>query len=260
MTPWVVRKVGAGMGMLQRLRAQVGRKLRPRRSVAVETAADLARLAYWIDRPPLRLMVPVGLLRMQGAFTYGPGHPFVQALSGGEARLRDFYARCRPANLCDYYGIAPGGRVGADLPPWEIPWYGRAARLPPPGEGDLGAEHGVSFYGPVSPRKLALEMRRLEGLAARIARDGYDPDAFGDIEGLVLSDGAEAVFFVRGGKHRAAVLAAAGHAAIPVAFRAAWPRLVHMADAGHWPLVQAGAMDISLAQDVLAAYIRGRTV
>lgn len=248
------------MSLLQDLRGRLGRKLRPRREVPVAGAADLIELAYWIERPALRLQVPVGMLRMQGAFVYGAGHPFVQALREGPDRLRDFHAACRPATLCNYYGIEPNGREGRDLPPWELPWYGRAARTPPPGELDLGAEHGVSFYGPATEAKIALEMRRLEGVRDRIGRTGYDPDAFGDIEGYVLTDGRDAAFFVRGGKHRSAALAALGHATIPVAFRPSWPRLIHAADAAHWPLVRAGRMEISLAQDLLAAYIRGRTV
>lgn len=247
------------MTLIQSLRARLGRKFRPRREVTVASGEDLIELAHWIERPQLRLMVPPDLLRMQGAFVYGGKHPFVAALTGGEQNLRDFYAACRPASICEYYGIEGGGRSGADLEPWEIPWYGRWHRLPPPGELELGPEHGVSFYGPVSDFKIALEMRRLETLADGVRKGGYDPDAFGDIEGYILSDGERAVFFVRGGKHRAAVLTALGHAAIPVAFRPSWPRLVHLADAAHWPLVRSGCMEISLAKDVFDVYIRGRT-
>lgn len=248
------------MAFLLGLRASIGRKFRPRREQSVSSADELAELAYWTERPPLRLSVPVELLRMQGAFTYGPGHPFVDALRFGADRLRGFYAACRPATLCDYYGIEGQGRSGWNLPPWELPWYGRGTRTPPPGERGLGAEQGVSFYGPVTEAKLALEMQRLQGLAERVRRDGYDPDAYGDIEGYVVTDGTQSAFFVRGGKHRAAVLASMGHETVQVAFRPSFPRLIHVSDAAHWPLVRSGRMEISLAREVLAAYTRGRTV
>ena len=245
--------------MLQSLRSRLGRKLRPRREVTVSTQDDLVELAHWIDRPPLRLMVPPGLLRMQGAFIYGPGHPFVSALAEGEIALRRFYADCRPRTICEYYGLDAGERIGGDLPPWEIPWYGRTNRTPPPGELALGAEHGVSFYGPVTDQKIGLELDRLHRLHAAIGRNGYDPDAHGDIEGYILNDGTGAAFFVRGGKHRAAVLTALGHDRIPVAFRPSFPRMVNAADSALWPLVRAGAMEFSLAKEILEAYIRGRT-
>ena len=245
--------------MLQFLRSSLGRKLRPRREVEVSTPDDLVELAHWIDRPPLRLMVPPGLLRMQGAFVYGPEHPFVAGLTEGEAALRRFYAACQPRTISEYYGLDAGGRSGADLPPWEIPWYGRRNRTPPPGELTLGAEHGVSFYGPVTDQKIGLELDRLQRLRAAVEQKGYDPDAHGDIEGYVLNDGTSAAFFVRGGKHRAAVLTALGHTRIPVAFRSTFPRMVHAADSTRWPLVRAGAMEFSLAKEILEAYIRGRT-
>lgn len=246
------------MPVIQSLRATIGRRFRPHREVAVETADDLVELAHWIEKPQLRLLVPPSLLRMQGGFVYGPRHPFVSALTNGRQALGDFYVSCRPASICDYYGIEGRGRVGCDLPPWELPWYGRSQRSPPPGELDLGPEHGVSFYGPVTENKITLEMQRLERLVEGIRRNGYDPDAFGDVEGYILDDGTSAAFFVRGGKHRVAAMTVLGYSHVPVAFRAAWPRLVHIGDAGRWPLVRSGRMEISLAKEILEAYTRGR--
>jgi hypothetical protein len=255
-----VSKRQFNMALLTDLRAKIGRKLRPRVERLVGSADDLVELAYWTERPPLRLSVPIELLRMQGGFAYGASHPFVQALLIGPNGLRTFYSACQPTTLSEYYGIQAEGRSGWDLSPWELPWYGRSKRIPPPGERGLSAAEGVSFYGPVTEAKLALEMDRLVGLAAKVRSQGYNPDAFGDIEGYVVADDEHAAFFVRGGKHRAAVLAALGHDTVQVAFRPSFPRLVHASDAAHWPLVRSGQMEISLAREVLAAYISGRTV
>jgi len=247
------------MPILTSLRASIGRKLRPHREVEVNSPDGLVELAHWIERPALRLLVPPELLRMQGGFVYGAAHPFVAALMAGVDALREFYADCQPRTICDYYGIDGHGRAGSDLPPWKIPWYGRSKRTPPPGELELGAEHGVSFYGPVTEKKIDLEMRRLQKISEAITQNGYDPDAFGDIQGYILDDGTSAAFFVRGGKHRAAALTALGHSRIPVTFRSGWPRLIHSVDAGRWPLVRSGGMENTLAKAILDVYIRGRT-
>jgi len=234
------------------------RKYRPARPVEVNDPQSLAELSLWADKVRLRIYLPPGMLQMQGAFAYDTQHPFVQALSLGKGALEAFYARLRPRTLADYYGVKAEGQAGAALPPWELPWYLRRARIPPLGEGPLGPEHGVSFYGPVTAEKVRYEMGRLERLAASVTRNGYDPDAHGDIEGYILRDGDQVRFFVRGGKHRAAVLTHLGHDRIPVSFRAGFPRMVDAAQADLWPLVRSGEMDIALAQSVLRAYTRDR--
>jgi hypothetical protein len=245
--------------LVQALRAGLGRRVRPRHRITVENATDLVELAYWIDRPPLRMMVEPRHLRMQGGFVYGPSHPFVAALRDGAAALRRFYSAVEPITISEYYQIAADGRAGSLLPPWEIPWYGRKERLPPPGERGLGAEHGVSFHGPATEEKTALEFSRLSRLATSIESAGYDPDAYGDIEGYVLHDRGSAAFFVRGGKHRAAVLTHLGWERIPVAFRPGFPRLVDAAQSEFWTLVRSGSMDAILAREILGAYVTGRT-
>jgi hypothetical protein len=239
-------------------RSMLRRKFQPHRKMIVNTAADLVEFAHWIERPPLRLLVPTSLLRMQGGFAYGPLHPFVAALNNGQTEFERFYSSFQPKNICEFYNIAADVRAGSDLPPWEIPWYGRADRRPPPGELNLSAEHGVSFYGPVTEKKLALEMERLTNLVRSVRSNGFDPDAFGDIQGYILRHENEACFFVRGGKHRAAVLTHLGHTHIPVTFRATLPRLVDGSQAQSWPLVRSGKLDISLAKDILEVYVRGR--
>jgi hypothetical protein len=246
------------MQAIQKARSLIGRRLKPFHEVTVQTAADLIELAHWTERPALRLLVPIHLLRMQGAFTYGPEHPFVAALNNGVESLESFYTAVRPKMITEFYGIADGTRLGSSLPPWELPWYGRALRTPPPGEHGLSPEHGVSFYGPASAQKMALEMKRLESTRADITALGYDPDAYGNIEGYVLRHNDEACFFVRGGKHRTAALTAMGWTHIPVAFRSTFPRIVDTSQAEYWPLVRSGKIDINLAREILVLYTRGR--
>jgi hypothetical protein len=240
--------------LLRKAASTLRRRFKPRKVVRLEDPMELAALTYWAEKKPLRIEMPVQMLRMQGAFVYGPRHPFVQALDNGRDALAAFYEGLQPQTVAQYYGLDGADRKGADLPPWELPWYLRAARTPPPGELSLGADHGVSFYGPASEQKIDLEMSRLTKLTESIKRDGYDPDAHGDIEGYVLRSGTDACFFVRGGKHRAAVLAHLGHSHIPVSFRQGFPRLIDPVQAQLWPLVRSGDMDIGVAQEILRAY------
>jgi hypothetical protein len=236
------------------LLSSIRKRLRPRHLVEITTDEELLESTHWIDKPPLRLSISPQMLRMQGAYAFREGHPFIDALKSGRGALERFYSVTQPKNVAELYGIDAAFRLGANLPAWEIPWYLRKERTPPPGEKGLAGEHGVSFYGPATKEKVALEFRRLTDLRSSISLRGYDPDLYGDIEGYVLRSGGEACFFVRGGKHRAAVLVSLGYERIPVAFRSSFPRLVDRDQAEFWPLVKSGQMDIGLAQDILAAY------
>jgi hypothetical protein len=221
----------------------------------VDPAADLPALLHWADESrSLRLMMPTSLLVMQGGVAYDGGHPFVRALREGPGALEAFYAAVRPVNLPALYGADPHG-PGSGLPPWELPWLNRP-RTPPAPEGGLGVEHGVSFYGPASAEKIAFEHSRLVETEASIRRDGYQPERHGDINGHVLRDGDRFRFFVRGGKHRAAVLAHMGWPAVPVAFRPGWPRSIDSRDVGQWPLVQAGALSEAVARAIFVRYFQ----
>ncbi|OGU00520.1 MAG: hypothetical protein A2X80_12295 [Geobacteraceae bacterium GWB2_52_12] len=229
-------------------------------TVEIETAAELIECSYWIERTPLRLMVPTEMLRMQGGFIYGKDHPFVQALTHGTTALKQFYDSVQPASLSDYYGIESHDRIGCGLPAWELPWYKRSARTPPRGEAGLSAEHGVSYFGPVTSQKIKVELDRLKKVTHSIQKKGFTPEKNGDIEGYILKSGDNACFFVRGGKHRAAALAYLGHNKIPVVFRRTFPRVVDVASSKYWPLVMAGLMDISFAQEIMDFYIKGRSM
>ncbi len=245
---------------LLRFKSLYSRRLRPRHYERVFEVQDLLELVHWADKPILRIDIPTKLLRMQGGLIFDEGHPFVQAITSGRSALEQFYKETCPANIAEYYGIEAKGRTGENLPPWEIPWYLRTLRAPPPGELGLGAEHGVSFFGPASENKVNLEFRRITGIAKSIRRNGFDPDNHGDIAGYVMRHKEQACFFVRGGKHRTAALAELGYETIPVAFREGFPRVVDTGLVDSWPLVRSDAMEKGLAQEIFLAYIQGRIV
>ncbi len=217
--------------------------------------ARLATLPYWVGRSPV-IYMPASLLVMQGALKFDRNHPFVRAITDGRPALEHFYRQFQPKDIAAMYGLN-AKTDGAELPPWELPWLLRERR-PPPGELGLAASDGVSYFGPCSARKIDLELRRLTRLAGSIRRHGYRrrPIASMHIAGHFLRRGDELRFFVRGGKHRTAVLVALGYAHVPVRMRSTWPRLVSRDQVDDWPLVHAGAMSRAVALEVFDRYFQ----
>lgn len=225
--------------------------------VDVNTVDDVTRWVAWGSYgESIRLKVPASNLVMQGALKFGDSsHPFVAALSQGKEALGHYYASRTPMSLCDLHSIAQASAADLRVPAWEVPWIQRVKRAAPPGECGLGPEHGVSFYGPVSPRKLALEHQRLTEIRDQIATKGYQPDLYGDINGYFMCDERGGFrFFVRGGKHRAAVLAHLGWSKIPVVFKQDWPRAIWLEHASFWPMVSNGTLSEQAAKAVFLAY------
>jgi hypothetical protein len=244
-------------GFLLRLRRAMQQARYAPHVVRVTDMQDAMPLAYWHDKAPLRLELPTESLRMQGAFAYGPDHPFCRALSDGPDALTAFYDAFQPQTIAAMHGLHSTAK-GADLPQWILPWRLVRNPKPPRGEKHLSARHGVAFYGPCSTQKIELEINRLQSARASITQQGYTPDRYGDIEGQFLTDGKRVVFMVLGGKHRASVLAGLGQSHLPVRLRPGVMPLIDSRTALHWPLVADGQMDVSLAQAVLGSYLDGR--
>jgi hypothetical protein len=208
---------------------------------------------YWSSTSEsLRFFLPAGILRMHGAFAYSGGaHPFLDAMTVGQKALSAFYDAHQPGDIAAAHWLddpAPG--VG----PSELPWIGREPDYAYSGEKGLGRKHGISMYGPCTAEKAALEVSRLVDLRKAIASGGYDPDRYGDIQGVFLRSGDDYRFFVHGGKHRAAVLAVLGNSQIPVAFKREWPRVIDIADIVSWPLVRQGRLSAGIARSIFESY------
>lgn len=233
------------------------RQRRPKQplDVVVNTPNDVFPYLYWAESRQVRFHLPASMLCTQPALRYANGHPFVQALESGTAALRRFYAEYQPIDLAAAYQLDRQGRLGENLPPWEIPWMMLRARLPPKGEHGLDPAHGFALYGPVAEQKIALEMSRLESVAASIAKRGFDPAQQGGIQGQFLAKGDQLLFFVKGGKHRTAALVHSGRSHVPVTVRQTWAPVVNATDVQRWPLVLAGMIDPAVAVEVMSAYL-----
>lgn len=168
------------------------------------------------------LQVPVDACVMHGFGRYDEHHPFVKSISDGTEPLTEAYRRHQPSNVAEMYAIKPAGRVGESLPPWRLPWVKDI--VPPAGENGLGREHGVSYFGPCTPEKAALEHHRLTSVTRSIRHHGYFADSF--LRGCFLARGSQLRFFVRGGKHRAAALTALPFRMARARFKPKWPSVV----------------------------------
>jgi hypothetical protein len=224
-------------------------------SVSVEecTAEVLKML---IERGQTRFLMPPSSLCMHGGFRYGGGwHPFVETLRNGPDVLRDFYRRFRPRNLADMYFLSPISETGYNKPPWILPWVDPANLPGPIGEHGLSIEHGVSYYGPATLEKINLEHARLTRTSKAIQQNGYQPLKYGDVTGWFMACDDQVIFFIRGGKHRAAALAFTDeNTPIPVRLRSDVDSWISLADLDHWPLVRSGEISAVLAEKVFRRY------
>lgn len=223
-------------------------------TISIDSPQDIPSRLHWAGPSPVFLL-PADMLTLHGARRLTAGHPFVQALAHGAEALERFYADFCPGGLAEMYQIPIHGWRGEALPPWKLPWLKDGGKAPG-AEAGLGLEHGVSYFGPCSPLKIAAEYQRLASVAAKIAREGYRPEQRDHIAGHFLQMGKEFRFFVRGGKHRAAALVHLRHARIPVRVRSDWPRVVAAGTEQDWPLVKTGDVDQRLAAQILERYFR----
>ena len=223
----------------------------PTKGLRIDHAGQLAEVLACASRAPMRFEVPLTMVASEGAFAFASGwHPFVAAITGGPDILAQFYDGFQPKSLADFYGLAEpeAGHLGPRKLPWLLP------PRPYRGEKGLGPEHGLSLFGPCTAAKVALEHSRLTQIVASIAAKGYLPDRLGDITGYFLVRRDEFRFVVRGGKHRAAALAAAGWSHLPVRLKPGWVPAVSPDTIAEWPLVHSGGLAAPLAQCVFDRY------
>jgi hypothetical protein len=223
-------------------------------TISIDSHEDIPSRLHWIGPSPV-FFLPPEIMSLQGAHRFTGGHPFVRTIAHGPEVLERFYADFSPGSLAEMYQISIRGLRGEALPPWKLPWLEGGGK-PPGAEAGLGLEHGVSYFGPCSPQKVAAEHQRLISVASRIEQEGYRPELRDHIAGHFLQMGKEFRFFVRGGKHRAAALVHLGYERIPVRVRSNWPRVIAAGTEQDWPLVKSGDVDQRLAAQILERYFR----
>lgn len=188
------------------------------------------------------LLVEVPLARCRSSLGVAPDerHAFVSTLIDGVpntyegSKLECYYRHCRPSTAAEVLGISPSDAPGfSQISPlsYLMPWYGgqpleilarREIRMVEEAAEfgfDLANSDGLTHFGPVSPEKGALEIRRLGKLYRSMKEQGFirsDAER-GDVSGALLTDSTGAwCVYVGYGQHRIAVAAALGLKFIPI--------------------------------------------
>jgi hypothetical protein len=257
--------------VLKRLLASAN--IEVRRIVSAETAtaalssADPVTFQYYSDlRPAPMLTVDLADVRagvMGFRYSSPDLHPLVHASSLARrepsaatmatairSAMARYYEMAQPASALEVVGL-PGeeapGLVSVPAYKWVFPWTERSIEenakfrwicLQEEGlinSARVSAADGVTLFGPVSERKLAIETARLTNLVTSVQASGFRVDARKPLEVFGLRADGEYRWFVVQGQHRFAVCAAFDleHTTARVT------RIIRREDAAYWPHVVA---------------------
>lgn len=185
-----------------------------------------------------------------------------------EAILSAYYESAQPAGACTALDVSPDEAPGLrDLPAhhWVAPWGTESVeqrvwrmRLWAAKDGlsntrIVSARDGATAFGPVSDRKLALEVERTLKLARSIQKTGYRTGAYDAPEVFGLRAGDDYRWFVIRGQHRLAACAAMGIRTVA----ARVTKIVRREDVGEWPHVVSGTYRIAGALRVFDRLFAG---
>jgi hypothetical protein len=235
--------------------------------------------------------VPVARIRsmdvMGFACTPDAPNPFVRTAQGlidGSVTafmgspLDVYYRAFRPVTIRDLFGLpataaSPALRqcpLNAALPWQDAPGpHRRQTRTDVTARDEEGYDEGLGpadpsdaswcEWGPVTPRRGAIEVRRLAAVVTSIRKAGYRPDApeHEHVTGHLLVGDARDDWAVSidSGHHRIAALAALGYATVPILIE---PRGVRRAAAENWAGVRSGAFAASQARAIFDMVLVGR--
>lgn len=244
----------------------------------VNPAMDPVTYSYFIDLrhvPTIRIKVRDVHLGIMGfAYNKAAANPFVLAFekavsahdeatarSRVEALLSFYYDSVQPASACEILDLSPDdtpGLLQLSAQQWIAPWgteslEQRAFRTRMWTVKDglsngriVSAKDGLTTFGPVSQRKLDLEVKRTLKLANSIREKGYVCSDFDAPEVFGLRADGEYRWFVIRGQHRFAACAAFGIETVP----ARVTKIVRREDAGEWPHVVTGIYSVAGALKV----------
>jgi hypothetical protein len=212
-------------------------------------------------------------------------HPFVKSVkkameAAGEveekntikAMLLDFSSRYQPGCATGVLGLSARDvpKLG-EQPPWAVikPWENltleqRIRKIHKTEMIDnrqalnveLSLEHGCNFCGPVSDKKLEVEVERLHGVMRSIRKNGFVRHDYddGDVRAdILVDDDGHWRWLVKTGHHRAAALSAFGFLTLPI--RA--DTIVCREEVELWPQVISGTYSRQVALQVFDNIFHG---
>jgi hypothetical protein len=129
----------------------------------------------------------------------------VRYYSEGKVSLESYYQKFQPINIFEAHNIKHKSLDSSHI--FHLPWELNPENFK--GSKFLHSSHGRTEFGPVSEKKIKLEIIRLNKIRKSIEKRGYFPDAYQYIRGYFLIDDIsnDWRFFVTTGRHRSAFLA-----------------------------------------------------
>lgn len=213
---------------------------------------------------PKFMVIESDALRYQGGVSFNLSqHHFLQFYKTGPDALLDYYSlhipRCfmeRHFLGCDEMDHRHDEEPSRIL---DLPWELRARQLI--GEKGLGSSHGNQGFGPVSERKIRLEIRRLNRVLDSINKYGFLFDETNRLaQGYFLEDDTlptkRRVFLIDSGQHRVSALVHIGWKRIPVVFCEDTARVVRLSEISEWPGVTDSRFSYSQAKGIFNSYFR----
>ena len=210
---------------------------------------DFDRLYYKAEPGPIN--ISKDRVKYSGglAVNYIQNH-FLRYYANGQSELREFYNSHQPKTIFQQHFIDSSETKVTKF----LPWVWKTSSNTE-GEHGLPKNDGNQAWGPVSQRKLQLEISRLKNSINSIRKNGYIiPEGFP--RGYFLISENDWVFHVVGGKHRTAALIHLGWDFIPVSLEPDWPALVYVKDVSNWPGVSDGTYTQQEAVNIFNAYFR----
>jgi hypothetical protein len=232
--------------------------------------------SYLSGRRHFLIDVPLSHCRGFCGFPFTNVHPFVRTvrdyLEGRSSTyegspLERYYEFFQPRHAADLLAIRSPSRPLYEISPsaFMMPWDPRSAAKRARqaisenqrrGGARLSLRHGLAIHGPVSKEKGTIEYSNLIELVRSIRDNGYvrtdHPD--GDIRAYpLIGKTSEIRYLIKGGQHRAAVLAALGFEHIPVIVL----RTLRFDEVPYWPKVRGGLLGRGEAMEVFERLFDG---
>jgi hypothetical protein len=251
---------------------------------------------YLYPNVDIVLTIPIAKCRTMGFLglhcTTHSGHPFVDTLiayARGEhgvyegSALQRYYDAVQPKVASNLLGLSNTTPVdsfnGLSALQAIAPWWPNEEKLTPDAiEGhtlrrtevenrengsNVGAQEGISLWGPVSKTKGQLQFKRLVNIFESIRQNGYNrsDSAHGDIRGVPFLRDGSYVVNVSVGQHRIAALAALGHQEIPIRFsKTFYASTIRREEAEYWPNVTNDFYSLDQARRIFDGIFFGNTV
>ncbi|MEX0684616.1 MAG: hypothetical protein WD267_03830 [Balneolales bacterium] len=223
---------------------------------------DPILLGYSTGKPIFT--IPSHKLRYHGglAYTYDQHH-FLRYYRGGRAAFQKYYENHQPGNIFEKHFLKVPDRPnilksGEGRWLYGVPWlYTHEGTHKE--ESGLSLSHGEQAYGPVSEKKLRLEMNRLDNIHESLKKRGHQPQGIdGYPRGYFLIDSnSKWVFLLGAGLHRVAAMVHLGYTSIPVQFKQFFPRIIKESDCSEWPMVKKGCLSEEEALQIFNRYMEG---